>query len=84
MRRDQEVSHLKYIEKVLDAGEHHVSKAAAIILCLLALSCGVFVLWGLGRLITGNNRRRYVLVGTTTFAVLVVIFTLGSVALWRL
>ena len=59
-------------------------KAAAIILCLLALSCGVFVLGGLGLLITGNNRRRYVLVGTTTFAVLVVILTLGSFALWRL
>ncbi len=57
-------------------------KAAAIILCLLALSCGVFVLGGLGLLITGKNRRRYVLVGTTTFAVLVALLILASLALW--
>ena len=57
-------------------------KAAAIILCLLALSCGVFVLGGLGLLITGKNRRRYVLVGTTTFAVLAAILILGLLALW--
>jgi hypothetical protein len=59
-----------------------VPKAAAIFLCLLALSCGVFVLGGLGLLITGKNRRRYVFVGTTTFAVLVAILALGSLALW--
>ena len=57
-------------------------KAAAIILCLAALSCSVFMLGGLGLLITGKNRRSYVLVGTTTFAVLVAILTLGSLALW--
>jgi hypothetical protein len=59
-----------------------VSHAAAIILCLLALSCGVFALGGLGLLITGNNRRRYVFVGTTTFVILAVTFTLGCLALW--
>jgi hypothetical protein len=74
---------LKYIENVRDEeGEQHVPNAAAIILCLLALSCGVFVLGGFGLLITGKNRMRYVLVGTTTFAVMTVILTLGSLALW--
>ena len=55
---------------------------AAIILCVLALICGVFLLGGLGLLITGKNRRGYVLVGTTTFAVLVATLTFGSWALW--
>ena len=74
--------YLKYIENVLDEGEQHVPNTAAIILCLLALSCGVFALGGLGLLITGKNRRRYVVVGTSTFVALAVTLTLGSLALW--
>ena len=71
-----------YIENVLDEGEQHVPNAAAIILFLLALSCSVFALGGLGLLITGKNRRRYVFVGTSTFVALAVTLTLGSLALW--
>ena len=56
--------------------------AAAILLCVLALICGVFLLGGLGLLITGNNRRGYVWLGTITFAVFVAVFTFGSLALW--
>ena len=56
--------------------------AAAILLCVLALICGVFLLGGLGLLITGNNRRGYVWLGTITFAVFVAVLTFGSLALW--
>ena len=56
--------------------------AVAILLCVLALICGVFLLGGLGLLITGKNRRGSVWVGTTTFAVLVAVFTYGSLTLW--
>jgi hypothetical protein len=59
-----------------------MSEAAAIVLSLLALICLIFVLGGLGLLISGKNRRGYVVVGTTTFAVLAAVLTLGSFALW--
>jgi hypothetical protein len=55
---------------------------AAIVLSLLSLICVIFVLGGLSLLISGKNRKSYVVVGTATFAVLAALFTLGSFALW--
>jgi len=59
-----------------------VSVTAAIILSLLSLICVIFVLGGLSLLVSGKNRKGYVVVGTVTFAVLAALLTWGSFALW--
>ena len=59
-----------------------MSVTAAIILSLLSLICVIFVLGGLSLLVSGKNRKGYVVVGTVTFAVLAALLTWGSFALW--